>query len=227
MPLISNPEHGTVFGLAGQPAPTNAELEAVQAACGIDAKLMRHCRQCRADAVGMLGEDRGQEFTKDKLAAASGIDLQARGMYRDVVVRERADREAAAKRAGLGLAKAQDGSRRRVAVCTKGGGRINEHFGHAREFRVYDVDAGGLSFVGVRRADNYCQGGWGEDDNMEAILKALEGCQAVLVAKIGRCPKEDLAKAGIEAVDNFALAYIEEGISGWFAGLSLKTRISA
>ena len=27
---------------------------------------MRHCRQCRADAVGLLGEDRSQEFTKDK-----------------------------------------------------------------------------------------------------------------------------------------------------------------
>jgi nitrogen fixation protein NifB len=29
-------------------------------------KLMRHCRQCRADAVGLLGEDRSQEFTKEK-----------------------------------------------------------------------------------------------------------------------------------------------------------------
>jgi MoaA/NifB/PqqE/SkfB family radical SAM enzyme len=29
--------------------------------------MMRHCRQCRADAVGLLGEDRGQEFTMDKI----------------------------------------------------------------------------------------------------------------------------------------------------------------
>jgi hypothetical protein len=28
---------------------------------------MRHCRQCRADAVGLLGEDRSEEFTLDKI----------------------------------------------------------------------------------------------------------------------------------------------------------------
>jgi hypothetical protein len=31
--------------------------------------MMRHCRQCRADAVGLLGEDRGAEFTLDKIDA--------------------------------------------------------------------------------------------------------------------------------------------------------------
>ncbi|MBF0165990.1 MAG: nitrogenase cofactor biosynthesis protein NifB [Alphaproteobacteria bacterium] len=227
MPLISTPEHGTVFGLSGQRAPTNAQLESVQAACGIDAKLMRHCRQCRADAVGMLGEDRGQEFTSDKLPAQAQINHEARHLYRSVVAEERADRKAAALRADAALALAAHSPKRRVAVCTKGGGRINEHFGHAREFRLYDVDANGLNFVGVRRADNYCQGGWGEDDNMEAILKALEGCEAVLVSKIGRCPKDDLAKAGIDAVDGYALAYIEEGLSNWYAGLALPARISA
>jgi nitrogen fixation protein NifB len=227
MPLISNPEHGTAFGLSGQPAPTNAELESVQQACGIDAKLMRHCRQCRADAVGMLGEDRGQEFTQDQVAAVTEVDGEARDLYRQVVARERADRKAAAERASTGLTQMAAGPKRRVAVCTKGGGRINEHFGHAREFRVYDVDAKGLSFVGVRRADNYCQGGWGEEDHMEAILKALDGCQAVLVSKIGRCPKDDLAKAGIEAVVSFALAYIEEGVSGWYAGQTSLEKITA
>ena len=31
------------------------------------ANLMRHCRQCRADAVGLLGEDRSDEFTLDRI----------------------------------------------------------------------------------------------------------------------------------------------------------------
>ncbi|MEL6197269.1 MAG: nitrogenase cofactor biosynthesis protein NifB, partial [Pseudomonadota bacterium] len=59
MPLISAPEHGTVFGLNGQRGPTAAELKKLQDACAGGANLMRHCRQCRADAVGLLGEDRG------------------------------------------------------------------------------------------------------------------------------------------------------------------------
>ena len=39
----------------------------MQDACAGDMNMMRHCRQCRADAVGLLGEDRGDEFTMDKI----------------------------------------------------------------------------------------------------------------------------------------------------------------
>ena len=70
VPLISAPEHGTHFGRTGQRGPTPEELERVQAACEIDARLMRHCRQCRADAVGRLSEDRFAEFTLAALPAA-------------------------------------------------------------------------------------------------------------------------------------------------------------
>jgi nitrogen fixation protein NifB len=58
MPLISAPEHGTVFGLTGQRGPTAQELKALQDSCEGEMNMMRHCRQCRADAVGLLGEDR-------------------------------------------------------------------------------------------------------------------------------------------------------------------------
>ncbi len=63
MPLISAPEHGTYYGLNGQRGPTPTELKTLQEKCAGNLKLMKHCRQCRADAVGLLGEDRSQEFT--------------------------------------------------------------------------------------------------------------------------------------------------------------------
>jgi nitrogen fixation protein NifB len=82
MPLIAEPEHGTFYGLMGQPGPTHEELQKLQDACAGDMNMMRHCRQCRADAVGMLGEDRGQEFTLDKIEAMeidyAGGDGEAR-----------------------------------------------------------------------------------------------------------------------------------------------------
>ncbi|WP_236694915.1 radical SAM protein, partial [Rhodobacter capsulatus] len=99
MPLISAPEHGTHFGLTGQRGPTAAELLAVQEACAGGANLMKHCRQCRADAVGLLGEDRGQEFTLDLVPEAPVYDGAARETYRDWVGAEREDRRAAAKAA--------------------------------------------------------------------------------------------------------------------------------
>ncbi|HEX9050859.1 MAG TPA: nitrogenase cofactor biosynthesis protein NifB, partial [Anaeromyxobacter sp.] len=94
VPLLSAPEHGTHYGLAGQRGPTAAELEAVQRACeatprvGPDARrgsaagadprvrLMRHCRQCRADAVGRLAEDRFESFTQARLPPGPARDAR-------------------------------------------------------------------------------------------------------------------------------------------------------
>ena len=83
MPLISSPEHGTVFGLNGQRGPTAQELKALQDSCSGEMNMMRHCRQCRADAVGLLGEDRSAEFTTDKTETLSGLfDTSRRPMAR-------------------------------------------------------------------------------------------------------------------------------------------------
>jgi len=219
MPLISDPAHGTRFGLDGVRGPTPAEVKAVQERLGGGAHLMRHCRQCRADAVGMLGEDLSSEFTLDKIPEAPVVDPEPRRVYREVVERERADRARAVANASADLARAAapQSPARLVAVCTKGGGRINQHFGHAREFHLYAVDAGGVRFAGLRKADNYCQGGEGDDERLPVILAALDGIDTVFVAKIGRCPRQDLAKAGIEAVDSHAFEYIESAVAAWYA----------
>ncbi len=230
MPLISDPAHGTQFGLTGQRGPSPAELKTVQDSLAGGANLMRHCRQCRADAVGMLGEDLSQDFTLDKIDATPTYDPEPRRLYREVVERERADHRAAAAAATAGLASATSSVEpaRLVAVCTKGGGRINVHFGHASEFQVYEVDAAGIRFVGHRKVENYCQGGYGDDDRLDVTLAALAGIDAVFVAKIGRCPKQDLAKAGIAAVDAYAYDYFETAIAAWYAaGLAVQRRGTA
>ncbi|TIS12509.1 MAG: nitrogenase cofactor biosynthesis protein NifB, partial [Mesorhizobium sp.] len=82
MPLISDPAHGTHYGLIGQRGPTAMEMMALQDRLEGGAKLMRHCRQCRADAVGLLGEDRGQEFTLDGIPDDVTYDAGKRQAYR-------------------------------------------------------------------------------------------------------------------------------------------------
>ncbi|TIU34859.1 MAG: nitrogenase cofactor biosynthesis protein NifB, partial [Mesorhizobium sp.] len=129
MPLISDPAHGTHYGLIGQRGPTAMEMMALQDRLEGGAKLMRHCRQCRADAVGLLGEDRGQEFTLDGIPDDVAYDAGKRQAYRQVVAHERRDHEAARSEA-IGMVKATDSEKSLlVAVATKGGGRVNEHFG--------------------------------------------------------------------------------------------------
>ncbi|ABM61075.1 nitrogenase cofactor biosynthesis protein NifB [Halorhodospira halophila] len=76
MPLISDPSHGTHFGQIGQRGPTDAELLGLRAACANDIAVMSHCQQCRADAAGMLGEDRGAEFSRARVAGLS-LDPEA------------------------------------------------------------------------------------------------------------------------------------------------------
>lgn len=214
MPLISAPEHGTHFGLTGQRGPSAAELRAVQEACSGGANLMKHCRQCRADAVGLLGEDRGQEFTLEQLPEEVSYDPAGRESYRDWVALEREDRRSAAAQAqALTSAEvAPAAPPMLVAVATQGGGRINQHFGHASEFQVFEVDAEGVRFAFHRRCDAYCVGGFGEEDKLDLVIAALEGVETVLCAKIGDCPRETLAAAGITVLTEHAYDYIETAV---------------
>ena len=179
--MLFRSEHGTVFGLTGQRGPTAQELKAVQDACMGGANLMRHCRQCRADAVGLLGEDRSEEFTLDKIEEMEVVyDLDKRKAYQDKVEAER-QAQVAAKADALAAAANDDGvdadMKVLVAVATEGHGKVNQHFGHATEFQIFEVSASEALFVGHRRVDLYCQGGYGEDEQLPSIVKAINDCQ--------------------------------------------------
>ncbi|OKH24445.1 nitrogenase cofactor biosynthesis protein NifB [Hydrococcus rivularis NIES-593] len=205
MPLISAPEHGTYFGLTGQRGPTPKELKALQDKCSGNMKMMRHCRQCRADAVGLLGEDRSQEFTKEKfMEMAPEYDFQKRQEVHAGIEEAKAAQKAEKERKAA-LRKANDVPLPKilVAVATKGGGVVNQHFGHAKEFQIFEIDGTEAKFVGHRKVDLYCQGGYGEEASLEGIIKSIADCKGVLASKIGSCPQDELRKAGVEPFEGY------------------------
>ncbi|MBV8607880.1 MAG: nitrogenase cofactor biosynthesis protein NifB [Singulisphaera sp.] len=222
MPLISKAEHGTYFGIMGQRGPSPAELQALQDACSGDMNMMRHCRQCRADAVGLLGEDRGAEFTMDKIEAME-IDYAAAMKKRAVIhaaIREGLENQQAQKhqlnesiRAASSI---PEGTRPMLmAVASKGGGVINEHFGHAREFLIYEASPEGVRFLGHRKTDLYCSGGdtCGEAESaLDQIIRTLAGCEAVLCSKVGFEPWEALEAAGIQPNGEHGMEPIEQAV---------------
>lgn len=218
MPLIAAPEHGTVFGLKGQRTPTARELKALQDACEGGMNMMRHCRQCRADAVGLLGEDRSAEFTKEKIVTMTvNYDPEVRKAYQAGIEEERRARSVPRREEVGEHAGGTSNVQVLIAVATKGAGLINEHFGHAKEFQVYEVSRSGAKFVGHRRVDHYCQGGHGAQDDLAAIIRSINDCHAVFVARIGGRPTSELNKVGIEPVDQYAHEFIENSAIAWFS----------
>jgi nitrogen fixation protein NifB len=146
-------------------------------------------------------------------------DLERRRIYQEQVETER-QAQHAAKQEALASSTALDAAadlKVLVAVATKGGGRVNEHFGHVTEFQIFEVSAAEALFVGHRRVDQYCQGGYGDDEQLPSVVRAINDCHAVLVAKIGACPKDELQQAGIEPVDQCVGEFIEKAALDWFA----------
>ena len=217
MPLIAEAEHGTFYGIMGQRGPSPDELMDLQESCSGDMNMMRHCRQCRADAVGLLGEDRGAEFTLDKIDAME-IDYQAamtmRKQVQDGILAHMEEKRGEkAQQPEFGI---PDGTRPvLMAVATSGQGLINQHFGHAKEFQIYQASPQGVKFMSHRKTDQYCSGDSTCGDAESALartIRSLEGCEVVLCSKIGYEPWGMLEEAGIVPNGEHALEAIEAAV---------------
>ncbi len=74
----------------------------------------------------------------------------------------------------------------KVAVATSDGFTVNEHFGHAKFFRVYLLGDNGYDFLEVRDAVAVCQHSLGHDTTrFDKIIELLSDCDALLVQRIG------------------------------------------
>ncbi|HHD75275.1 MAG TPA: nitrogenase cofactor biosynthesis protein NifB [Campylobacterales bacterium] len=224
MPLLSSPEFGTKFGLDGVPSATDQQQMAAQEACGMDMKLMQHCRQCRADAVGLIGEDRGDEFTKESFVNMKFSELEevynieARSKKHEMIENWREHLEVANERIKIEQASKEElsstGETKLVAVTTGGEGMINMHFGSAQEFLIYEVGDKAIKFVMHRKLESsYSGSGEHEGFNpMDEIKETLKDCAILLTQKIGECPIGELNEIGLIADESYALQPIEKSV---------------
>ena len=174
LPLI--PVEGTPF--ADRRAPTPLERRELMDLCSIDARMMRHCRQCRADAIGLLGEDRSSEFVNFR-GCGSGCGPKD----------------------GLNVTLDTGSERPYTAVATSDGTSVDSGFGNARSFRVYAVRDGSAELVATRDVPPHgTVAGDGHRKHIEGIVELLSDCGRVVVREIGPLPGKVLANVGIEVV---------------------------
>ena len=109
----------------------------------------------------------------------------------------------------------------RVAVASRDGLRVDQHFGQAEDFLVYEVNAIGPALLERRTVADHARG---DEDPRQTILRMLADCPVLLVAKIGVTPQEMLAGAGIEASDLHVGKGIDAALAEVFAA---KTRAAS
>ncbi|MBI2354777.1 MAG: dinitrogenase iron-molybdenum cofactor biosynthesis protein [Deltaproteobacteria bacterium] len=88
-----------------------------------------------------------------------------------------------------------------IAVASKDGREINQHFGHAERFLIYHVADGDARLVDEKKVERYCSF---DPEHplrghlLKEIAEALHGCRAVVTAQMGEHPQGELERLGIE-----------------------------
>jgi predicted Fe-Mo cluster-binding NifX family protein len=95
----------------------------------------------------------------------------------------------------------------KIAVASKSGTKIDQHFGHAERFLIYDYSDGDVRKISEVAIEKYCQF---DPENpfrhpqFDGIVSALDGCQAVVTVQIGQLPREQLLKKNIVPITTTA-----------------------
>lgn len=192
MPLISDPAHGTYFGLTGQRGPNEEEINQARNASGSFMPQMTHCQQCRADAVGTLGEgcNSGSD-TENTKPEGKSIGTEN---FRVAVARTSAE-----------------GNIARLDAL------IDTHFGYAEQFDIYSYDSAKARFVHseTRIASKYCSGASECDSDetyKELLLDTISDCNQVLCSRIGITPWRQLEKRGVQPNVDYAFISVERAL---------------
>lgn len=91
----------------------------------------------------------------------------------------------------------------RIAVASKSGAEVDQHFGHADRFLIYDYNQGHPELAAEVAVEKYCS--FDPEHpfrhrQFDAIVAALSSCRAVVTAMIGDYPRQELEKAGLKHI---------------------------
>ncbi|MDR3043698.1 MAG: radical SAM protein [Desulfovibrio sp.] len=208
MPLHPNP--GTPFADVAEPSP--ALMENLRLAGAALLPQMTHCRRCRADAVGLLCEDRSGELAP-VLANCGGLTPAGPGRVGEPARKKRCGggdgsgggcggggmlrRTTGAALPEPRRATSLDGDARPyVAVASRGGLRVNLHLGKAQTLHIWEPLEGG----GFRLLEERILPAPDSPGRWEQLARGLHDCRALLVEALGDVPRAVLTSHGVNPV---------------------------
>jgi predicted Fe-Mo cluster-binding NifX family protein len=71
----------------------------------------------------------------------------------------------------------------RLAFASTDGKYIDQHFGSARIFQIFEVSSAGYRLVDSRQTEGYCRGHC--EGGFAHLLEALADCSGIFVSRIG------------------------------------------
>jgi predicted Fe-Mo cluster-binding NifX family protein len=89
----------------------------------------------------------------------------------------------------------------KIAVASSDGKVVNQHFGRATKFLIFEIEAGEFKFLELLDAKPFCNHGEHDDNKLSNAVDALKGCRAVLVSQIGNGAAQALSSKGIAVFD--------------------------
>ncbi len=163
------------------PLTSNKEITEMRKKCELSIKQMYHCRQCRADAIGTLDNDQSINF---RGCTGSCSDDNKKELSEKPVL---------------------------FAVSSKSGVLVDQHFGHATDFYIYEYKGCNIKFKERRSVSKYCDGvencdgmgGGNRESKIDNILEVVKDCKAVVAMRIGEAPKQKLKDKDIETFTTY------------------------
>lgn len=93
----------------------------------------------------------------------------------------------------------------KIAVASHDSTVIQDHFGHARQFLIYECSADRCELVEIRKQEPLCGSAGVDDeeghseDRLQQTIEQLSDCRAVVAARIGPPIVARLSREGIHA----------------------------
>jgi predicted Fe-Mo cluster-binding NifX family protein len=98
-------------------------------------------------------------------------------------------------------------SKIKIAVTTTNYKTVDQHFGKASGFSIYEIKAGNINYLETRKTIPYCQGGDQlpetdghafSEERLNRIYETIKDCRILYTRQIGEKPGAALFSRGIE-----------------------------